>query len=167
MSINIKPIITAFRAVNKAYGSFKREVLEQFKGCETPAQYDERRKAVNAAIDKAATDKVEARLIQAKIRTVLNRDILKPANIKLNERKGGRKAKSTDKATATPAKGGKATATPAKGGKAAVQPTLQAATVADVLSILPVILAGKSKADAIAVRDRIVASLTTIIATLK
>jgi hypothetical protein len=155
--INIKPIITAFDATTKAEGTFKGKVLEVFNGCKTADQFRSRRAEFNAAIDKAVSDKDKAKRIKAKANTVLNRDILAPANIKLAERKGGRKAKGTDKAAATPAKASKAT----------VQPTLQAATVADVLSILPGLLAGKSKADAIAVRDRIVASLTTIIATLK
>ena len=159
MTINIKPIITAFDATTKAEGTFKDKILEVFNGCKKADQFRSRRKEFNAAIDKAVSDKDKARKIKAKANTVLNRDILKPIDMKLGKRKGGRKAAS--------GKGkGKATAT-TKGGKAAAQPTLQAATVNDVIAALPVLLSGKSKADAVAIRERIVACITTIIATLK
>lgn len=147
MTINIKPVVSAFDAVEKTRGSFKAKVLDLYSGCKTAADYLARRKAVNEAVEKAVSDKSKATNVKAAINTVLNRDILAAANLKLVARKGGRKAapKATPKAAAPTAKGGKA-ATPA---------TIQAATPTDFLSVVSAWVAGKSKAELTSMRSRI------------
>jgi hypothetical protein len=148
MTINVKPVITAFDATVKAHGSFKAKVLELYSGCKAASDYLARRKAVNEAIDKAVSDKDKASKVKAAINTVLNRDILAAANIKLVARKGGRKAapKATPKAATPTAKGGKAATMPA---------TIQAATPTDFLSVVSAWVAGKSKAELTSMRSRI------------
>lgn len=160
MSVNIKPVVTAFDAVEKTRGSFKAKVLDLYSGCKTAADYIARRKAVNEAVDKAVADKSKATNVKAAINTVLNRDILAAANLKLVARKGGRKAapKATPKAAATTAKGGKAAATTA---------TIQAATPTDFLSVVSAWVAGKSKAELASMRSRIDGLFASAIANSK
>lgn len=159
MNINVKPVLTAFDATVKAHGSFKAKVLELYSGCKAASDYLARRKAVNEAIDKAVSDKDKASKVKAAINTVLNRDVLAAANIKLVARKGGRKAapKATPKA-ATPT---------AKGGKAATTATIQAATPTDFLSVVSAWVAGKSKADLTSMRSRIDGLFASAIANSK
>ena len=158
--INVQPLVKAFDATEKADGTFKSKVLDQYAGCKTAADYIARRKAVNSAIDKAVKDTDKAKRIRNKVNTVLNRDILNPNGIKLVARKGGRKAapKATPKAAAATAKGGKAAATTA---------TIQAATPSDFLSVVSAWVAGKGKAELTSMRSRIDGLFASAIANSK
>ena len=160
MSINLKPVITAFDSVEKSNGSFKASVITLYSGCKTAADYIARRKEVNTKVDSTVKDAEKAKRLKASINTVLNRDLLNPANIKLVARKGGRKAsKAATKAAPATAKAS-AKATP-------VAATIQAATTADFLPIVAAWVAGKSKAELTAARQRVDGIFATAIANSK
>lgn len=160
MSINLKPVITAFDSVEKSNGSFKASVITLYSGCKTAADYIARRKEVNTKVDSTVKDAEKATRLKASINTVLNRDLLNPANIKLVARKGGRKAsKAATKAAPATAKAS-AKATPAAA-------TIQAATTADFLPIVAAWVAGKSKAELTAARQRVDGIFATAIANSK
>lgn len=160
MSINLKPVITAFDSVEKSNGSFKASVITLYSGCKTAAAYIARRKEVNTEVDSTVKDAEKAKRLKASINTVLNRDLLNPANIKLVARKGGRKAtKAATKAAPATAKAS------AKAAPAAA--TIQAATTADFLPIVAAWVAGKSKAELLAARQRVDGIFATAIANSK
>jgi hypothetical protein len=159
MKLNVSNLIKSFDAAEKAFGSFTANVRKQYEGCKTAADYLARRKAVNEAIDAAVKDKEKASRIKAKTNTVLNRNL--PEGIKLGERKGGRKA--------TGAKTSKATGKTAKAtGKATEQrPTIQAATVSQVMDALAHAITGKTKAELQAIKTRLDSMMTTAINSAK
>lgn len=160
VKVNVSNLIKSFDAAEKAFGSFTANVRKQYEGCKTAADYLARRKAVNEAIDAAVKDKEKASRIKAKTNTVLNRSL--PEGVKLGERKGGRKA--TGKATGKAATGKAAKAT----GKATEQrPTIQAATVSDVMAALAHVISGKTKVELSAIRSRIDAMFATAITNAK
>ena len=156
MNINVKPVITAFDATVKAHGSFKAKVLNLYSGCKTASDYLARRKAVNEAVDKELSDKSKATSVKASINLVLNRVILAAPNIKLVARKGGRKATK-----AAPA------ATKAATKAAPTAATIQAATTADFLPVVAAWVAGKTKAELTAARQRVDGIFATAIANSK
>jgi hypothetical protein len=156
LKINVSNLIKSFDAAEKAFGSFTDNVRKQYDGCKTSADYVARRKAVNEAIDSAVSDKEKAKRIKAKTNTVLNR--LLPEGVKLGERKGGRKATGAKTSKAT----GKAT------GKATEQrPTIQAATVSQVMDALAHAITGKTKVELQAIKTRLDSMLTTAITNAK
>ena len=159
MNINVKPVITAFDATVKAHGSFKAKVLELYSGCKAASDYLARRKAVNESVDKELSDKDKASKVKAAINSVLNRDILADANIKLVARKGGRKATKATKAA--PA------ATKAATKAAPTAATIQAATTADFLPVVAAWVAGKSKAELTSARQRVDGIFASAIANAK
>jgi hypothetical protein len=159
-SINISKLVSAIRSEGKATGAVTKEVQALYEGCTTAAQYIERRKAVNAAIDKQFPDKETAKGYKNRTNSVLNKYILKPANLVLTNRgtksrgKGSKASKGAKAATAKPSK--------------AVQPaTLQSMTSTDMVAAVVAFIGSKPKADAIAIRDRIIAAMTTTINGLK
>lgn len=159
VKVNVSNLIKSFDAAEKAFGSFTDNVRKQYDGCKTSADYVARRKAVNEAIDSAVSDKEKAKRIKAKTNTVLNR--LLPDGVKLGERKGGRKA--------TGAKTSKATGKTAKAtGKATEQrPTIQAATVSQVMDALAHAITGKTKVELQAIKTRLDSMLMTAITNAK
>jgi hypothetical protein len=160
VKVNVSNLIKSFDAAEKAFGSFTDNVRKQYDGCKTSADYVARRKAVNEAIDSAVSDKEKAKRIKAKTNTVLNR--LLPEGVKLGERKGGRKA--TGKATGKASTGKAAKAT----GKATEsRPTIQAATVSQVMDALAHAITGKTKVELQAIKTRLDSMMTTAINSAK
>ena len=159
MSINLKPVITAFDSVEKSNGSFKASVITLYSGCKRAADYIARRKEINAKVDLTVKDAEKAKRLKASINSVLNRDLLNPANIKLVARKGGRKATKATKAA--PA------ATKAATKAAPTAATIQAATTADFLPVVAAWVAGKTKAELTAARQRVDGIFATAIANSK
>jgi hypothetical protein len=159
MSINLKPVITAFDSVEKSNGSFKASVITLYSGCKTAADYIARRKEVNTKVDSTVKDVEKAKRLKASINTVLNRDLLNPANIKLVARKGGRKATKATKAAPTAAKAATKAAPTAA--------TIQAATTADFLPVVAAWVAGKTKAELTSARQRVDGIFANAIANAK
>jgi hypothetical protein len=162
--INVSNLINAYNATEKAFGTFTKEVAKLYSGCKVAADYVARRKEVNTAIDQRFGDTVDGKAlatkVKAKTNTVLNR--LLPDGVKLGERKGGRKA--TGKATGKAATGKAEKAT----GKATEQrPTIQAATISDVMAALAHVISGKTKVELSAIRSRIDAMFATAITNAK
>jgi hypothetical protein len=160
--INVSNLINAYNATEKAFGTFTREVAKLYSGCKVAADYVARRKEVNTAIDQRFGDTVDGKAlatkVKAKTNTVLNR--LLPDGVKLGERKGGRKA--TGKAT-----GKAATGKAAKAAKPEQRPTIQAATISDVMAALAHVISGKTKVELSAIRSRIDAMFATAITNAK
>jgi hypothetical protein len=159
VKVNVSGLINAYNATEKAFGTFTKEVAKLYSGCKVAADYVARRKEVNTAIDQrfgdTADGKALATKVKAKTNTVLNR--LLPEGVKLGERKGGRKA--TGKATGKTAKAtGKATES---------RPTIQAATISDVMAALAHVISGKTKVELSAIRSRIDAMFATAITNAK
>jgi len=159
-TINVSNLISAIRSEAKATGTVTDAVKALYDGCTNAAQYIERRKAVNAAIDGKVSDKATATKYKARTNAVLVKYILKPANLVL-----------TNRGTKSRGKGSKASkgakASTAKASKAAQAATLQSMTATDMVAAVVAFLGSKSKADAIAIRDRITAAMTTTISNLK
>lgn len=159
-SINVSNLISAIRSEAKATGTVTDAVKALYDGCTNAAQYIERRKAVNAAIDGKVSDKETATKYKARTNAVLVKYILKPANLVL-----------TNRGTKSRGKGSKASkgakAAPAKASKAAQTATLQSMTATDMVAAIVAFLGSKPKADAIAIRDRITAAMATTINGLK
>jgi hypothetical protein len=161
--INVSNLINAYNATEKAFGTFTKEVAKLYSGCKVAADYVARRKEVNTAIDQrfgdTADGKALATKVKAKTNTVLNR--LLPEGVKLGERKGGRKATGakTSKATGKAAKAtGKATES---------RPTIQAATVSQVMDALAHAITGKTKVELQAIKTRLDSMMTTAINSAK
>jgi hypothetical protein len=161
--INVSNLINAYNATEKAFGTFTKEVAKLYSGCKVAADYVARRKEVNTAIDQrfgdTADGKALATKVKAKTNTVLNR--LLPDGVKLGERKGGRKAtgKATEKAAGKTAKAA---------GKAVEQrPTIQAATVSQVMDALAHAITGKTKVELQAIKTRLDSMMTTAITNAK
>lgn len=159
-TINVSNLISAIRSEAKATGTVTDAVKALYDGCTNAAQYIERRKAVNAAIDGKVSDKATATKYKARTNAVLVKYILKPANLVLTNRGTKSRGKGSKAAKATKA------AQTAKGSKAATA-TLQSMTATDMVAAVVAFLGSKSKADAIAIRDRITAAMTTTISNLK
>lgn len=132
-------------------------VRELFADCKTASDYNARRELINAAIDAKVKDAEKATKIKAKVRTNLNRML--PDGLVLNKRKGGRKATKATKAAPATAKA-TTKATPATA-------TIQAATTADFLPVVSAWVAGKSKAELTAARQRVDGIFATAIANAK
>lgn len=156
--IDVQTLVKSFDATEKAHGSFKAQVLQKYDGCKTVADYIERKKAINEAINKAVKDTDKAKRIRNKVNSVLYRDILKPAGLKLVARKGGRKATKDTKAVPAATKATKA---------APAMATIQAATTADFLPYVAAWVAGKTKAELTAARQRVDGIFATAIANSK
>jgi hypothetical protein len=161
--INVSNLINAYNATEKAFGTFTKEVAKLYSGCKVAADYVARRKEVNTAIDQrfgdTADGKALATKVKAKTNTVLNR--LLPDGVKLGERKGGRKAtgKATEKAAGKTAKAA---------GKAVEQrPTIQAATVSQVMDALAHAITGKTKVELQAIKTRLDSMMMTAITNAK
>ena len=156
--INVSNLINAYNATEKAFGTFTKEVAKLYSGCKVAADYVARRKEVNTAIDQrfgdTADGKALATKVKAKTNTVLNR--LLPDGVKLGERKGGRKA--TDKAT-----GKASTGKAVKAVKPEQRPTIQAATVSQVMDALAHAITGKTKTELQAIKTRLDSMLVTAI----
>lgn len=161
MSINLKPVITAFDSVEKSNGSFKASVITLYSGCKTAADYIARRKEVNTKVDSTVKDADKAKRLKASINTVLNRDLLKKANIKLVARRGGRKAKAKAATKAAPATAkASAKATPAAA-------TIQAATPSDILTVITAWVSGKGRDELKSIRARVDGIFANAIANAK
>lgn len=160
-TINVSNLISAIRSEAKATGTVTDAVKALYDGCTNAAQFIERRKAVNAAIDGKVSDKATATKYKARTNAVLVKYILKPANLVLTNRGTKSRGKGSKAAKATKA------AQTAKGSKAAQAATLQSMTATDMVAAVVAFLGSKSKADAIAIRDRITAAMTTTISNLK
>lgn len=159
-TINVSNLISAIRSEAKATGTVTDAVKALYDGCTNAAQYIERRKAVNAAIDGKVSDKETAAKYKARTNAVLVKYILKPANLVLTNRGTKSRGKGSKAAKAA-----KAVQT-AKASKAAPA-TLQSMTATDMVAAIVAFLGSKPKADAIAIRDRITAAMTTTINGLK
>lgn len=157
--INVQSLVKSFDATEKAEGTFKSQVIEKYSGCKTVSDYIARKKAINEAINKAVKDADKAKRIRNKVNSVLYRDILTPAGLKLVARKGGRKATKATKAA--PA------ATKAATKAAPAIATIQAATTADFLPYVAAWVAGKTKAELTAARQRVDGIFATAIANSK
>ncbi len=159
-TINVSKLVTAIRSEGKATGDVTKEVQALYDGCTNAAQFIERRKAVNAAIDGKVSDKEIATKYKARTNAVLVKYVLKPANLVL-----------TNRGTKSRGKGSKASkgakASTAKASKAAQTATLQSMTATDMVAAVVAFIGSKPKADAIAIRDRITAAMTTTINSLK
>ena len=149
---------SALAALEGKRATFASCVRELFADCKTASDYNARRELINAAIDAKVKDADKATKIKAKVRTNLNRML--PEGLSLNKRKGGRKAsKAASKAAPAAAKAS------AKAAPAAA--TIQAATTADFLPIVAAWVAGKSKAELTAARQRVDGIFATAIANSK
>lgn len=162
--INVSNLINAYNATEKAFGTFTKEVAKLYSGCKVAADYVARRKEVNTAIDQrfgdTADGKALATKVKAKTNTVLNR--LLPDGVKLGERKGGRKAASAKTGKAATGKAAKAT------GKATEsRPTIQAATVSQVMDALAHAITGKTKVELQAIKTRLDSMMMTAITNAK
>ena len=159
-TINVSNLISAIRSEAKATGTVTDAVKALYDGCTNSAQFIERRKAVNSAIDGKVSDKETATKYKARTNAVLVKYILKPANLVL-----------TNRGTKSRGKGSKASkgakASTAKASKAAQTATLQSMTATDMVAAIVAFIGSKPKADAIAIRDRITAAMTTTINGLK
>lgn len=160
-TINVEPIVTAFDGVVTAYGALKKAVQDAFKGCKTLEQYTQRRAAVFSAIEASVTDKKKVAAIKAKVNQTLsgNRSSrIMPEGMHFPKtQKGGRTARPAAKATG---KEVKAT------GKA-VEQTLALHDMASVMAAIAAISEKASKADCVAMRDRIVNQFASIISSKK
>lgn len=159
-TIDVSKLITAIRAEGKATGAVTKEVQALYDGCVTADQFRARRVEVNSAIDAKFPDKETAKGYKNRTNSVLNKYILKPANLVLTNRGTKSRGKGSKAAKASKA------AQTAKASKAAPA-TLQSMTTTDIVAAVVAILGSKSKADAIAIRDRITAAMTTTINNLK
>lgn len=158
--LDVSKLIAAHNAEESALAvlegkraTFASCVRELFADCKTASDYNARRELINTAIDAKVKDADKATKIKAKVRTNLNR--LLPEGLSLNKRKGGRKATKATKAVPATAKATPATA------------TIQAATTADFLPIVAAWVAGKSKAELTAARQRVDGIFATAIANSK
>lgn len=160
-AINITKLVSAIRSEGKATGAVTKEVQALYEGCTTAEQFRARRVEVNAAIDAKFPDKETAKGYRNRTNSVLIKYVVKPLGLVLTNR-GTKKRGKGSKA----AKDSKAAQT-AKATKAAQTATLQSMTATDMVAAVVAFLGSKPKADAIAIRDRITAAMTTTINGLK
>jgi hypothetical protein len=147
---------SALAALEGKRATFASCARELFADCKTVSDYNARRELVNAAIDAKIKDADKATKIKAKVRTNLNRML--PEGLSLNKRKGGRKATKATKATPAATKTTKA---------APATATIQAANTTDFLPMLAARLAGKSKSELMAERQRVDGMYANAIANAK
>ena len=159
-TINISKLVSAIRSEGKATGAVTKEVQALYEGCTTAEQFRARRVEVNSAIDAKFPDKETAKGYRNRTNSVLIKYIVKPLGLVLTNRGTKSRGKGSKAAKASKA------AQTAKGSKAAPA-TLQSMTTTDIVAAVVAILGSKSKADAIAIRDRITAAMTTTINNLK
>jgi hypothetical protein len=159
-TINVSKLVTAIRSEGKATGDVTKEVQALYSGCTTAEQFRERRIAVNAAIDAKFSDKETAKGYRNRTNAVLIKYIVKPLGLVLTNRgtkKRGKGSKAAETAKVPATKSSKVT-----------QPaTLQSMTATDMVAAVVAFIGSKPKADAIAIRDRITAAMTTTINSLK
>ena len=159
-SINISKLVSAIRSEGKATGTVTKEVRALYEGCTTAEQFRARRVEVNAAIDKKFPDKETAKGYRNRTNSVLIKYVVKPLGLVLTNRGTKKRGKGSKAAKA-------AKASTAKASKAAQTATLQSMTSTDMVAAVVAFIGSKPKADAIAIRDRIIAAMTTTINGLK
>jgi hypothetical protein len=152
-AINVQPIVTAFDGTVSAYGALKKAVQDAFKGCKNAEQYKARRIAVYAEIDKAVSDKKKAKAVKASVNTTLARIL--PEEVKLGVQKGGRKARAAEPKAAQKA---------SKQASASKQAQAPLHDMTSLLAAITAIAEKSSKADCLAMRDRIANQFAAIIA---
>ena len=159
-AINITKLVSAIRSEGKATGAVTKEVQALYEGCTTAEQFRARRVEVNAAIDAKFPDKETAKGYRNRTNSVLIKYVVKPLGLVLTNRGTKSRGKGSKAAKAAKASTAKAT-------KAAQTATLQSMTATDMVAAIVAFLGSKPKADAIAIRDRITAAMTTTINGLK
>lgn len=159
-TIDISKLVNAIRTEAKSTGAVTKEVQALYDGCTTADQFRARRVEVNAAIDAKFPDKETAKTYRNRTNSVLVKYILKGMGLVLTNRGTKKRGKGSKAAKASKA------AQTAKASKA--EPAiLQSMSTTDIVAAVVAILGSKSKADAIAIRDRITAAMTTTINGLK
>lgn len=175
-NINVKPVISAINAEDKAAGTVTQKVTELYSGCKTANDFRNRRAAIGKAIDESVTDKDTAKKYKARINAVLAKYIL-PKGMVLTERGASKRKETIAKKKGTVSKKDAATQArreamdaDSKEFVASMKGTQAAAALHDVTSIMAAlksVVEKMNKADCVAVKTRLDNLMTSVIASKK